>query len=101
LDRVLGCRGTRLYLARKEVSNFAIVTGAGSDCWRDAAAYGADILVTGEIHESDVREAEEGGINLYAGGHYNTEKWGVRALGEHLTRQFDVETQFIDIPNPI
>jgi dinuclear metal center YbgI/SA1388 family protein len=100
-DKSLGHKGRGLQHGSKPVSTVAVVTGAGSDCWIDAAANGADVLITGEIHESNVREAEEAGIHLYAGGHYNTEKWGVRALGEHLAQKFDLQVRFIDIPNPI
>ncbi len=101
VDASLGKKGTKLKLSSNQIGTVAIVTGAGSDCWQDAVINGADILITGEINESNVREAEEAGINLYAGGHYNTEKWGVRALGEHLAEKFDLEAQFIDVPNPI
>jgi len=100
-DALLGTKGIRLKLARAAIRSVAVVTGAGSDCWQDAAALGADALVTGEIAESAVRAAEEAGINLYGGGHYNTEKWGVRALGEHLKVKFDLQVEFIDVPNPI
>ncbi len=101
VDAALGTKGTMLKLTTKPVQTVAIVTGAGSDCWFDAASNCADILITGEIGESNVREAEEAGVHLYAGGHYNTEKWGVRALGEHLAEKFNLEAHFIDIPNPI
>jgi len=100
-DQTLGKKGKRLRFSSKPISTVAIVTGAGSDCWQDAVMNGADVLITGEIHESSVREAEEAGICLYGGGHYNTEKWGVRALGEHLAVKFDLEVKFVDVPNPM
>jgi putative NIF3 family GTP cyclohydrolase 1 type 2 len=40
-------------------------------------------------------------ILFIAGGHYNTEKLGVLALGDVIRRQFDVEVEFIDLPNEI
>jgi len=100
-DRLLGRKGKGIKLGKAVVSRVAIVTGAGGDCWLDAAGNGAQVLITGEISESEVRSAEEAGVHLYSGGHYDTEKWGVRALGEHLAEKFDISVEFVDIPNPI
>jgi len=40
----------------------------------------------------------EDGINVYYGGHYATETWGVRALAAHLSERFGLEHAFIDKP---
>jgi putative NIF3 family GTP cyclohydrolase 1 type 2 len=40
----------------------------------------------------------EGGINVYYGGHYATETWGVKALSEHLATKFNLAWEFIDQP---
>lgn len=101
IDASLGEQGFSIKLPERKIERIAVVSGAGGDCWRDAAAAGAQMLVTGEINEPHVREAEEAGISLYAGGHYNTEKWGIRALGEHLAQRFDLDVEFVDVPNPI
>ncbi len=50
------------------------------------------------VHSITFFDAEEGGINLYLGGHYATEVWGVRALAEHLQQKFGIEWFFIDHP---
>ncbi|MFN3820750.1 MAG: Nif3-like dinuclear metal center hexameric protein [bacterium] len=100
-DEVLKTSGISLRLAKFEVLKVAIVSGGGSAHWEEAAREGADLLVTGDIKENVVRAAEEVGINLYAAGHYNTEKWGVRALCGEITREFGIPAEFIDIPNPI
>ena len=67
----------------------------------DAVAARADILITGELKEDVIRAAEECGLSIFAAGHYNSEIWGVRALGEHLADKFEVEAIFVDIPNPV
>ena len=46
-------------------------------------------------------EAREAGIHYIAAGHYATEVFGVRALGDLLAERFSVEHTFIDIPNPV
>jgi putative NIF3 family GTP cyclohydrolase 1 type 2 len=37
-------------------------------------------------------------MNLFLGGHYATETFGVKALAAELSRQFDVPWEFLDHP---
>ena len=60
-----------------------------------------DLYVTGEPHEWNRELFREAGISFFAGGHYNTEKLGVLALGEVISGQFDVEVAFLDLPNEV
>ena len=46
-------------------------------------------------------DALEGGIHFVAAGHYATETFGVRALGDWLADRFDLEHQWVDLPNPV
>ncbi len=46
-------------------------------------------------------DAREAGIHFIAAGHYATETFGVRALGDRLAERFGVDHVFVDIPNPI
>jgi dinuclear metal center YbgI/SA1388 family protein len=85
----------------RRVRSVAIVSGAGSDYLADAAAVGADALVTGEPAERAMANAREAGLHFVAAGHYATETFGVRALGEHLATRFGVRHVFLDVPNPI
>ena len=41
------------------------------------------------------------GVHFVAGGHYATETLGVQALAGRLAAEFDVEWEFIDLPNPV
>jgi dinuclear metal center YbgI/SA1388 family protein len=85
----------------QRVRRVAIVSGAGSDYLADAAAAGADALITGEPAERAMATAREAGLHFVAAGHYATETFGVRALGEHLAARFGVRHVFLDVPNPI
>ena len=38
---------------------------------------------------------------MIAAGHYATETFGIRRLGEHLAERFGLEHVFIDVPNPV
>jgi dinuclear metal center YbgI/SA1388 family protein len=84
-----------------QIERLAIVAGAGGGYLEDAAAQGADALLTGEVAERAMAEARELGIHLIAAGHYATETFGIKALGEHLAARFDVEHTFLDVPNPV
>jgi dinuclear metal center YbgI/SA1388 family protein len=84
-----------------QVHSVAIVSGAGNDYLADAVAAGVDAFLTGEPAERVMGEAQESAIHFVAAGHYATETFGVRRLGEHLSERFDLEHLFIDLPNPI
>jgi dinuclear metal center YbgI/SA1388 family protein len=85
----------------KRVRSVAIVSGAGADYLADAVAGGADAFITGEPSERVMTQAREAHVHFIAAGHYATETFGVRRLGEHLKKRFAVEHVFIDVPNPL
>lgn len=85
----------------RRIARVAIVSGGGSDFIADAAAAGADAFLTGEPTERVMAQARELGVHYLAAGHYATETFGVRALGEHLAERFGVRHTFLDVPNPI
>jgi dinuclear metal center YbgI/SA1388 family protein len=84
-----------------QIDTIGIVTGAGAGEIHTAIELGLDAFLTGEPAEHVLADAREGGIHFIAGGHYATEKAGVRRLGELLAERFGVEHEFIDVPNPI
>ena len=84
-----------------EISSVGIVTGAGGFALHEAGPLGLDALVTGEPSEPVMGEAREYGIHFLAGGHYATETFGIRRLGELVAHRFEIEHEFIDVPNPI
>jgi putative NIF3 family GTP cyclohydrolase 1 type 2 len=60
-----------------------------------------DAFVTGEPREPAMNDALENGIHFLAAGHYATETFGVRALGDRLAAEFGIKHLFADLPNPI
>jgi dinuclear metal center YbgI/SA1388 family protein len=85
----------------ERISAVGIVTGAGGFALHEAGPLGLDALVTGEPSEPVMGEAREYGVHFLAGGHYATETFGIRRLGELIADRFSVEHTFIDVPNPI
>jgi dinuclear metal center YbgI/SA1388 family protein len=83
------------------VRSIAIVSGAGSDYLADAVAAGYDAFLTGEPAERVMTHAREEGIHFVAAGHYATETFGVRRLGDLLADEFGVAHKFVAVPNPI
>jgi dinuclear metal center YbgI/SA1388 family protein len=83
------------------VRSIGIVSGAAADAVEDAAAGGLDAFLTGEPAERAMALARESGIHFIAAGHYATETFGVRRLGELLAERFGVEHRFVDVPNPV
>jgi dinuclear metal center YbgI/SA1388 family protein len=86
---------------RDRIITLAIVSGAGASYLDEAIAAGADAFLTGEPAERVMTQARESNIHFVAAGHYATETFGVKRLGEHLAERFGVEHVFIDVPNPV
>jgi dinuclear metal center YbgI/SA1388 family protein len=84
-----------------QVEQVAIVSGAGADYLEEASAAGAQALLTGEIAERAMAGARELGLHLIAAGHYATETFGIKQLGEHVAERFGVRHVFLDVPNPV
>lgn len=82
----------------ERVRRLAIVTGGGGSLLGEAAAAGADTLLTGEGSHHTFHEAIELGLNLLYAGHYATETLGVRALAEKTASRFGLEWEFLDAP---
>ena len=85
----------------ERISSVGIVTGAGGFALHEAGPLGLDALITGEPSEPVMGEAREYGIHFLSGGHYATEIFGIRRLGELVAERFSVGHEFIDVPNPI
>jgi dinuclear metal center YbgI/SA1388 family protein len=83
------------------VRSIGIVSGAGASFVHDAVALGLDAMLTGEPAEHAMADAREGGLHFIAAGHYATETFGVRRLGELVAERFGVEHEFIEVPNPV
>jgi dinuclear metal center YbgI/SA1388 family protein len=85
---------------QRRTRRWALCTGAGasSDTLREASAAGVDTLIVGEGPHHTAVEASELGIAVLYVGHYATETFGVRALGEEIERTFGIPWSFIAAP---
>jgi dinuclear metal center YbgI/SA1388 family protein len=101
VERLTGRAPLAFLAGPPRVRTIGIVSGAGSDYLGDAVAAGHDAFLTGEPAERVMNHARDAGIHFIAGGHYATETFGVRRLGELLSERFGIRHEFIEIANPI
>jgi len=83
------------------VSRIALITGSGCSVLDEAIALGADCFITGELRHSAYHDAREAGLNCIFAGHYATETFGVRAVGDLVAARFGVDVHWIDLPTGI
>jgi dinuclear metal center YbgI/SA1388 family protein len=85
----------------RELRRIGVVSGGGGFALHDAIALGLDAFLTGEPEEPAMADARESGVAFLACGHWATETFGVRRLGDVLAERFGVTHEFIAIPNPV
>jgi dinuclear metal center YbgI/SA1388 family protein len=83
------------------VRRIAIVSGGAASRLDQAIAEGYEAFLTGEPKENVMADAREAGIHFIAAGHYATETFGVRRLGDLLAERFGIEHVWVDLPNPV
>jgi dinuclear metal center YbgI/SA1388 family protein len=83
------------------VRSVGVISGGAASSLAEAADLGLDAFITGEPSEPGMADAREREITFVAGGHWATETFGVKRLGELLAERFGVEHRFIAVPNPV
>lgn len=87
--------------ADKIIETVGWCTGGGQDFIELAVKHGLDAFISGEISERTTYTAREMDIHYFAAGHHATERYGIKALGEWLANEHDLDVEFIDIDNPV
>ena len=98
LEKVLGVPPKVLPGGPVTCRKIGIVTGGAGGQLDAAAKEGVDTFITGEGPHWSFANAEHLGINVFYGGHYATETFGVKALASHLARKFGLSWIFLDHP---
>ncbi|MCQ9374317.1 Nif3-like dinuclear metal center hexameric protein [Methyloversatilis sp. XJ19-13] len=86
---------------QRRVHRVAWCTGGAQGYFEQAIDAGVDLYISGEISEPTTHLARESGVPYIAAGHHATERYGVMALGAHLTECFGLTVDFVDIDNPV
>ncbi len=86
----------------QRVGRIGIISGSASEApiFDAASRNGIDLLITGEPKLEAYYLAQEYGLNVFYGGHYRTETFGVKALGDHLSSRFGLPTEFVETACP-
>lgn len=87
--------------SNKEIRTVAWCTGGGQDYIELAAEQGIDAFISGEVSEKTTHIAKEMDIHFFAAGHHATERYGIKALGEHIVKEHGLDVIFIDVDNPV
>ena len=87
--------------SNKEIKTVAWCSGGGQDYLELAAEQGIDAFITGEVSEKTTHIAREMDIHFFAAGHHATERYGAKALAEHINNSMDIDALFIDVDNPV
>ena len=85
----------------KPIKSVAWCTGGGQSYIELAIEQGIDAFISGEASEQTIHLAREAGISFFAAGHHATERYGIKALGEWLADEKELDVTFIDIDNPV
>ncbi len=99
LEKATGAPAKVLPGGAEKCRKIGIVTGGAGAEMKIAASEGVDTFVTGEGPHWTYAMAEDLGLNVFYGGHYATETFGVKALAENLAKKFRVPWSFIDHPS--
>jgi len=98
LERATGVKPKIIPGGKNLCEKIGVVTGGAGAELKQAVAEGVDTFITGEGPHWTFALAEELGLNVFYGGHYATETFGVKALAAELSQKFRVPWEFLDHP---
>jgi putative NIF3 family GTP cyclohydrolase 1 type 2 len=82
----------------KLIRSVGVISGGAPWDVLQAIDEGLDLYITGESSHGIYHHCLESRIHVIFAGHYQSEIFGVKALGEKLARETGLETVSIDVP---
>lgn len=101
VSKLLGRSALLIKGSQRKVKTIAWCSGGAQNGFEQAIDMGADVYISGEASENTFHLAKESGVHYIGAGHHATERLGVKTFGEHLSKQFSIDVEFIDLYNPI
>lgn len=101
LNALRGALGGPVHLCPGGAANIgdvALITGSAGSEVAKVAASGIASFITGEGPHWSYPLAEELGVNVFYGGHYATETFGVKAISAAAAARFKISWDFLDHP---
>ncbi|MCX7871864.1 MAG: Nif3-like dinuclear metal center hexameric protein [Verrucomicrobiae bacterium] len=99
LEKILGTPPMLVPFGPEICKNIGIVSGGAGEDIKTAADEGVDTYITGEGPHWTFTTAQELEINIFYGGHYTTEQFGVKALAEKVSKKFNLPWEFLPAPS--
>ncbi len=87
---------TLMPFGKETISTLGIVSGGAPEGVEQAAQEGIDCYLCGEPNLIAYNAAKALGINALFAGHYATERFGVKALGQWLKPQIDIPIHWVE-----
>ncbi|MFW6013840.1 MAG: Nif3-like dinuclear metal center hexameric protein [Candidatus Nanoarchaeia archaeon] len=98
IEKKLNTTCYALEFGNKRVEKIAVCSGGGGlKVFNQAIELKPDLYITGEQTEL-YHLAKDAGINVIFAGHHATETLGVKALSKVVSENFNVKSEFVDIP---
>lgn len=100
VTRAIGPLSCHLGFGPEKIERIGIISGGGWSGITDPAVNAGHIqaIVTGEVIHQAFASAQDRECHMIAAGHYATEVFGVKAIGELLAQKFGVEHRFLNLP---
>lgn len=71
----------------RQIGTAAVAAGAAGSIWRDAAAAGASLYLTGEMRHHDALAAAAAGLSVVCVGHSHSERLTLEHLAKRLAKE--------------
>ena len=88
-----------LPFGKNKIETVGIASGGSGEDHVMAAREGLDAFITGEVGHEDFNPIKEEGLNVIAGGHYQTETIGVQLVMKKLMEEKGIEGIYLDFPS--
>ena len=85
----------------RSVKSIAWCTGGAQSFIDEAISLKADVFLSGEVSERTPAVAKENDMIYISAGHHATERYGVQALSKHLSSEFNLKHQFLEVQNSV
>ncbi|WP_343153232.1 Nif3-like dinuclear metal center hexameric protein [Buchnera aphidicola (Mindarus keteleerifoliae)] len=85
----------------KNIKSIAWCSGRGQKFLQEAVNFGVDAFLTGEMSEETLHFVKENKIHFFSIGHHASEIDGIKSLTKWLKKNYNFDTEFININNPV
>jgi len=98
INKKLGVKSKALNFGKEKIKTIAVCSGGGGyPTFAEALSKKVDLYLTGDSMEV-YHLVKDSKFNVIFAGHHTTETIGIKALSDVVSKKFEIETIFVDIP---